>query len=154
MSLLQPQILDRKILWGFLRILLSVIPWEHNSNYYSGTPPYDHPVNTTTSLSWPYSFNPNFRNTGHFIILKIRLIITTKFLFPTVVTSTELHCILKDIYTTWQCVVQNSGRKNVLRKLLRIPYRRLKAGIFCVLTVLVCCWSSEWNARVANVCSL
>ena len=36
-----------------------------------------------------------------------------------------------------------SGRENVLRKLLRIPYRRLKAEIFCVLTVLVCCWSSE-----------
>ena len=107
MSLLQPQILDRKILWGFLRILLSVIPWERNNNYYSGTPPYDHPVNTTTLLSWPYSFDPNFRNTGHVIILKIRLIITTKFLFPTVVTSTELHCILKHIYTTWQCVVQN-----------------------------------------------
>lgn len=71
------------------------------------TPPYDHPVNTTASLSWPYSFDPNFRNTGHFIILKVRLIITTKFLFPTVVTSTELHCILKYIYTTWQCVVQN-----------------------------------------------
>ena len=35
------------------------------------------------------------------------------------------------------------GRKNVLRKLLRIPYRRLKAGIFCVLTVFVCCRSSE-----------
>ena len=30
---------------------------------------------------------------------------------------------------------RHSGRKNVLRKLLRIPYRRLKAGIFCVLTV-------------------
>ena len=40
-------------------------------------------------------------------------------------------------------LIQISGRKNVLRKLLRIPYRRLKAGIFCVLTVLVCCWSSE-----------
>ena len=36
-----------------------------------------------------------------------------------------------------------SGRKNVLRKLLRIPYRRLKGGLFCVLTVFVCCWSSE-----------
>ena len=35
------------------------------------------------------------------------------------------------------------GRKNVLRKLLRIPYRKLKAGIFCVLTVFVCCRSSE-----------
>ena len=29
--------------------------------------------------------------------------------------------------------VMDSGRKNVLRKLLRIPYRRLKAGFFlCV----------------------
>ena len=45
---------------------------------------------------------------------------------------------------------QFSGRKNVLR----IPYRRLKAGFFCVLIVLVFCWSSEWNARGANVCSL
>ena len=26
------------------------------------------------------------------------------------------------------CVCMCSGRKNVLRKLLRIPYRRLKAG--------------------------
>ena len=34
---------------------------------------------------------------------------------------------------------KSSGRKNVLRRLLRIPYRRLKAGIFCVLSVLVCC---------------
>ena len=31
-----------------------------------------------------------------------------------------------------------SGRKNVLRKLLRIPYRRLKAGIFCVLKCVDC----------------
>ena len=40
--------------------------------------------------------------------------------------------------------VNYSGRKNVLRKPLRIAYRRLKAGTFCVLTVLtvlVCCWS-------------
>ena len=37
--------------------------------------------------------------------------------------------------------VSPSGRKNVLRKLLRIPYRRLKAGFFCVLTGFVCCWS-------------
>ena len=34
-----------------------------------------------------------------------------------------------------------SGRKNDLRKLPRIPYRRLKAGFFCVLTGFVCCWS-------------
>ena len=50
-----------------------------------------------------------------------------------------------------------SGWKNVLRKLLRIPYRRLKAAFLCVddvLTVFVCCWSSEGNAQSANVCSL
>ena len=40
---------------------------------------------------------------------------------------------------------ENSGRKNVLRKLLRIPYRRLKAGFFCVLTLFdcVCPWESS-----------
>ena len=32
-------------------------------------------------------------------------------------------------------LLSSSGRKNVLRKLLRIPYRRLKAGIFCALTL-------------------
>ena len=35
--------------------------------------------------------------------------------------------------------LRTSGRKKVLRKLLRIPYRRLKAGFFCVLTGFVCC---------------
>ena len=29
-----------------------------------------------------------------------------------------------------------------------------QGGLFGVLTVFVCCWSSEWNARGANVCSL
>ena len=42
---------------------------------------------------------------------------------------------------------RGSGRKNVLPKLLRIPYRRLKAGFFD-------CVCSEWSARGANVCSL
>ena len=42
----------------------------------------------------------------------------------------------------WLRDLQASGQKNVLRKLLRIPCRRLKARIFCVLTVFVCCWSS------------
>ena len=35
--------------------------------------------------------------------------------------------------------------ENVLRKLLRIPYRRLKAGIFCVLTVFVARVLSEMH---------
>ena len=34
------------------------------------------------------------------------------------------------------------------------PLSQAQGGLFCVLTVLVCCWSSEWNARGANVCSL
>ena len=49
---------------------------------------------------------------------------------------------------------RGSGLKNVLRKLLRIPYRRLKGGFFCVgscecwLCLFVCHWeSSEWNAQ-------
>ena len=52
-----------------------------------------------------------------------------------------------------------SGRKNVLRKLLRISYRRLKAGFFVCWpssTVFVC-WlflltETEWNAQGVNVC--
>ena len=47
---------------------------------------------------------------------------------------------------------KGSGRKNVLRKLLRIPYRRLTAGFsVCWLAVDSVCL---WNARGANVCSL
>ena len=41
-----------------------------------------------------------------------------------------------------------SGRKNVLRKLLRIPYRRLKAGfsvtVFDNVRLFVCHWQSHW----------
>ena len=36
--------------------------------------PVNHPVNTTTLISGPQSFDPNVRNTGHFINLKILLI--------------------------------------------------------------------------------
>ena len=44
--------------------------------------------------------------------------------------------------TQLTCLAGPSGRKNILRKLLRISYRRLKAGFFCVLTVFDCafCW--------------
>ena len=34
------------------------------------------------------------------------------------------------------------------------PLSQAQGGLFCVLTVFVCYWSSEWNARGANVCSL
>ena len=34
-------------------------------------------------------------------------------------------------------VIRGSGRKNVLRKLLRIPYRRLKAGFSVCLCLFV-----------------
>ena len=34
------------------------------------------------------------------------------------------------------------------------PLSQAQGGLFCVLTVFVWCWSSEWNARGANVCSL
>ena len=36
--------------------------------------PVNHPVNTTTLITGPQSFDPNVRNTGHFINLKILLI--------------------------------------------------------------------------------
>ena len=42
--------------------------------------------------------------------------------------------------------LETSGRKNVLRKLLRIPYRRLKAG-FSV------CWLCLWLFTLSNGCS-
>ena len=50
------------------------------------TPPYDQPLYMTTSLS----FDPNERNTGYFIILKIPLI-RPGFYGPTVVALTVLH---------------------------------------------------------------
>ena len=34
------------------------------------------------------------------------------------------------------------------------PLPQAQGGLFCVLTVFVCCWSSEWNARGAIVTSL
>ena len=34
------------------------------------------------------------------------------------------------------------------------PLSQAQGGLFCLLTVFVCCWSSERNARGANVCSL
>ena len=34
------------------------------------------------------------------------------------------------------------------------PLSQAQGGLFRVLTVFVFCWSSEWNARGANVCSL
>ena len=33
------------------------------------------------------------------------------------------------------------------------PLSQAQGGLFCVLTVFVFCWSSEWNAWGANVCS-
>ena len=56
--------------------------------------------------------------------------------------------------------VRVSGRKNVLRNLLRILYRRLKAGFpVCWLCSTVCLFvtervltKTEWNAQGVNVC--
>ena len=53
-----------------------------------------------------------------------------------------------------------SGRKNVLRNLLRIPYRRLKAGFsVCWLCSSVCLFvtervltKNEWNSQGVNLC--
>ena len=57
--------------------------------------------------------------------------------------------------------VKSSGRKNVLRKLLRVLYRMLKAGFsVCWLSSTVCLFvtervltKTEWNAQGVNVCS-
>ena len=71
-------------------------------------------------------------------------------------TKTFLKWPRDGLETTWrQCwsalvsfgQLETSGRQNVLRKLLRIPYRRLKAG-FSV------CWWSCWSVLIVFVCLL
>ena len=55
--------------------------------YYSGTPPYDHPVYKTTSLLRPYSFKPNVKTIESFYYFEdpvnaTNLVITTRILWP------------------------------------------------------------------------
>ena len=66
---------------------------------YSETPPYDHPVYKTTSLSRPYSFKPNVKNIESFYYLEDPVNATTSllrpgFYGPTVVVLTGFHCII------------------------------------------------------------
>ena len=60
------------------------LPWIRHC---SGTPPYDHPVYTTTSLLRPYSFDPSVKITNYFflkssLMLFDHLVITTRILWP------------------------------------------------------------------------
>ena len=66
--------------------------------FYSGIPPYDHPVYKTTSLLRPYSFKPNVKNIESFYNFEDPVNATTSLLWPgfygpTVVVLTGSHCI-------------------------------------------------------------
>ena len=50
--------------------------------YYSGTPPYDHPVYKTTSLLRPYSFKPNVKTIDSFYYFEDPVNTTTSLLRP------------------------------------------------------------------------
>ena len=50
--------------------------------YYSGTPPYDHPVYKTTSLLRPYSFKPNVKTIDSFYYFEDPVNATTSLLRP------------------------------------------------------------------------
>ena len=68
-----------------------------NLIYYSGTPPYDHPVYKTTSLLRPYSFKPNVKTIESFYYFEDPVNATTSllrpgFYGPTVVAFTGFHC--------------------------------------------------------------
>ena len=63
---------------------------------YSGTPPYDHPVQTT-SLLRPYSFKPKVKDIDSFYYFEDPVNATTSllrpgFYGPTVVVLTGFHC--------------------------------------------------------------
>ena len=67
------------------------------NQYYSGTPPYDHPVYKTTSLLQPYSFKPNVKTIESFYYFEDPVNSTTSllrpgFYGPTVVALTGFHC--------------------------------------------------------------
>ena len=66
------------------------LPW---IRHFSGTPPYDHRVYTTTSCLRPYSFDPNVKITELFYFFEELFNATTSllrpgFYGPTVVTLT------------------------------------------------------------------
>ena len=52
------------------------------TEYYSGTPPYDHPVYKTTSLLRPYSFKPNVKTIESFYYFEDPVNATTSLLQP------------------------------------------------------------------------
>ena len=75
--------------------------------YYSGTPPYDHPVYKTTSLLRPYSFKPKVKNIDSFYYFEDPVNATTSllrpgFYGPTVVALTGFHCNTTTMQTQGQ----------------------------------------------------
>ena len=78
----------------------------HPKHFYSGTPPYDHPVYKTTSLLRPYSFKPNVKTIESFYYFEDPVNATTSllrpgFYGPTVVAITGFYCILNKHMSSW-----------------------------------------------------
>ena len=74
---------------------------------YSGTPPYDHPVQKTTSLLRPYSFKPNVKTIESFYYFEDPVNATTSllrpgFYGPTVVALTGFHCMRENLGSRYQ----------------------------------------------------
>ena len=69
----------------------------HRFYFYSGTPPYDHPVYKITSLLRPYSFKPNVKAIESFYYFEDPVNATTSllrtgFYGPMAVALTGFHC--------------------------------------------------------------
>ena len=91
--------------------------------FYSGTPPYDHPVYKTTSLLRPYSFKPNVKTIESFYYFEDPVNATTSllrpgFYGPTVVALTGFHCNVQAtppfyrLHNVW--IYSNNHRPNHL----------------------------------------
>ena len=90
----------------------------------------------------------------------------TVLLFAAELLKVRTICIFSDFWERTAASFKmhecgSSGRKNVLRKLLHIPYRRLKAGFsVCWLCSTVCLFvtervltkTAEWNVQGVKVC--
>ena len=73
----------------------------NEGNKYSGTPPYDHPVNTATLLIWPLYSGLEKSSVSHILIKELLKYVTTLLIQPDFcgpfVTGLKawFHCIIK-----------------------------------------------------------
>ena len=111
--------------------------------YYSGTPPYDHPVYKTTSLLRPYSFKPKVQNIDSFYYFEDPVNATTSllrpgFYGPTVVVLTGFHCTHENNIS--YIFEAHAG--------LFVIFATLYLIVFIRLT----CWKLEGFANSSSIC--